>query len=162
MYDRVRPAARVDASKAEDRLTRGQLRTLSTAAIVAMVIIILAATLRPNETAETFAAATGNDICLFGVPCTVMHGVIFAPLGVAMAARYASSDAARRSPRRVLLMMVLALWVFAAGDELVQERWIEGRDGELADWAADLLGAIVGLLAGGFLLRLLFKRPQRS
>ena len=58
--------------------------------------------------------------------------------------------------------MLLALWVFAAGDELAQERWIEGRDGELADWAADLIGALVGLLAGGFLLRLLIERPRRS
>lgn len=127
-----------------------------------MVIIILIATLRPIEAAETLNTATRSDTCFFSVPCIVMHGVIFAPLGVAMAVRYASSDAARRSPRRILLMMVLALWVFAAGDELVQERWIEGRDGQLADWAADLLGALVGLLAGGFLLRLLIERPRRS
>lgn len=90
--------------------------------------------------------------CRFGAPCAAGHFALFALLGAASAVRFAVSEAARRSPRRSLAMVVLALWLFAAAGELAQGA-VEGRDSDLADWAADMAGALTGLFLGGALLR---------
>jgi VanZ family protein len=50
-------------------------------------------------------------------------------------------------------MLFLAFWIFAATTEIAQGK--VGRAPSLADWAADMAGAITGLVAGGFALRLL-------
>ena len=60
---------------------------------------------------------------------------------------------ARQSPRRALAMLLLALWIFAASTEIGQS-YID-REPSLADWGADMAGAVVGLFAGSVLLRLL-------
>lgn len=54
-------------------------------------------------------------------------------------------------------MVVLAIWLFAASDELAQG-WVEGRSPELIDWVADMLGAVTGLVAGSAGLRWLLER----
>lgn len=111
---------------------------------------ILLATLTPITGAE--------HGCPFGLPCLAWHFGLFAALGVAIAARYATSEAARRSPRRVLGMVVLVIWLFAAASEMAQG-WVDGRDPQLVDWVANMAGAIVGLLLGSAALRwLLFER----
>ena len=51
----------------------------------------------------------------------------------------------------VLAMAVLAVWIFAALDELAQGR--VGRSAELSDWFADMLGAMLGIAGGSFALR---------
>lgn len=129
-------------------LSHSQLRALSTVSIAAVVAAILIATLTPLGISDE-----PGDSCSFGLPCATGHFVLFGALGVAIAGRYATSDAARRSPRRVLLMTLLAVWVFAAADELAQEWWVDGRGGQLTDWLADMAGVLGGILAGGFLLR---------
>ncbi len=129
-------------------LSHSQLRALSTVSIAALVAAILITTLTPLGTSDE-----PGDICSFGLPCVIGHFVLFGALGVAIAGRYATSDAARRSPRRVLLMTLLAVWVFAAADELAQEWWVDGRGGQLTDWLADMAGVLGGIPAGGFLLR---------
>jgi VanZ family protein len=83
----------------------------------------------------------------------VGHFGIFALLGVALAGVFATSQMARRSPRRSLIMLLLVLWIFAAITEIGQS-YID-REASLADWGADMAGAVVGLLGGGVLLRLL-------
>ena len=120
--------------------------------IVLAVALILAATLRPIG-GEPGAGGPG---CL-GIPCTAGHLVAFALLGVPLALRFATSAVARRSPRRALAMLVLAIWLFAASTELAQGQ-IEGRDPDVRDWAADMLGAALGLAAGSVGLRWLFDR----
>ena len=125
-------------------MARAQLRGLAGAAIVVTVAAILWLTLTPG--------GGGDGGCPLGLPCAAGHFLLFAILGVALTARYAASDAARRSPRRVLLMMVLAVWIFAAADELAQTP-IEHRSAELVDWLADMAGAITGMLLGSVILR---------
>ena len=76
-----------------------------------------------------------------------------------VALRYATSRAAARSPVRVLLMVILALWIFAALDELAQG-WIDGREPSLQDWLADMAGALIGLAVGSVLLRIALRRSR--
>jgi Kef-type K+ transport system membrane component KefB len=134
-------------------ISRRQLRRLSAAALVATVAVILLTTLTPIGAGDS--RETGG--CALGLPCAVGHFVLFGALGVAIAGRYAVSAAAARSPRRALAMALLAVWLFAAADELAQTWWVEGRDGEFVDWAADMAGAIVGLALAGPVLRVLVR-----
>ena len=99
----------------------------------------------------TLTPVAEGAVSTAGLSRTAGHVALFAVLGVAVAARYASSDAARRAPVRVLAMAVLAVWIFAALDELAQER--VGRSAQLSDWFADMLGAMLGITAGSFALR---------
>ena len=123
------------------------LRRLSTGAVAAVAAVILYETLTPAG-----EGASAARECRFGAPCAAGHFALFALLGAAAAVRFAVSEAARRSPRRALAMVVLALWVFAAASELGQGP-VAGRDPDLADWAADMAGALTGLFLGGALLR---------
>ena len=115
--------------------------------LAALLIVLL--TLTP--------LGTTDGGCAFTLPCVLGHFVVFLVLGVAAAGLYATAAAARRSPRRVLLMIVLAIWLFAALDEFAQEAVI-GRGAQFGDWLADMLGALSGLIAGSFLLRRLVRR----
>ena len=83
----------------------------------------------------------------------VGHFGVFGLLGVALAGVFATSSLARQSPRRALVMLLLVLWIFAAITEIGQS-YID-REPSLADWGADMAGAVVGLLAGSAVLRLL-------
>jgi VanZ family protein len=117
------------------------------------VLAILALTLT-RLGAGPRGAAPG--ICLFGLPCWLGHLATFTVLGVALAGWYATSDGAARSPQRVLVMLLLALWLFGALDELAQSQ--VGRDPEFGDWGMDMAGALLGLLGGGALLRAIVRQ----
>lgn len=67
------------------------------------------------------------------------------------------------SPRTRTDLLAALAWmtVFGLLDE-VHQRWIPGRDASIADWAADFLGATVGLLVANHLLSLAPKRPDLS
>ncbi len=129
------------------RLDIALWRRLSTGAIAVTAAVILYETLTPAG-----EGASAARECRFGAPCAAGHFALFALLGAAAAVRFAVSEAARRSPRRSLAMVVLALWLFAAAGELAQGA-IDGRDSDLADWAVDMAGALTGLFLGGALLR---------
>ncbi|MCC6237981.1 MAG: VanZ family protein [Dehalococcoidia bacterium] len=122
------------------------LRRLAALGAVGTVVAILASTLTP--------LAIDENGCAFGVPCTLGHAIAFGALGLTLSGLYVTSSFARRNPRRALVMLLLAIWIFASITELAQAE--VGRDPSLGDWAADMLGAIGGLLLGGFLLRFLF------
>lgn len=94
--------------------------------------------------------------CAFGIPCTAAHFLAFGALGFTLAGVYATSRMARVAPRRALAMVFLAVWIFAAVDELAQAA--VGRDASLGDWIADMTGAMAGLFLGGFVLRALVPR----
>lgn len=119
-----------------------RLSMLATAASIAAITVMM---LTPF--------AIEGDRCSLGVPCGLGHALAFAMLGVALAGVFVSSRFARRSPRRALAMLLLAIWIFAALTELAQAE--VGRDASLADWAWDMGGALAGLIMGGFVLRLL-------
>jgi hypothetical protein len=124
------------------------LRWFSQAATLASAAAILVLTLAPLP----FNGAS----CLLGIPCDAGHFLTFGVLGVSLAGVFVTSAFARRSPRRALSMMLLGVWIFAAATEIAQGE--VGRDPSLADWGADMAGAVAGLLGGGFALRLLLGR----
>lgn len=82
--------------------------------------------------------------------------VLFAALGAAIAGRYAASDAARHSPRRILLMTVLVVWLFVAAGELAQD-YVHGHGTKFVDWMIGMIGVIVGIFTGSMLLRIFLK-----
>jgi hypothetical protein len=133
-------------------LRRSTLHRWSLVGIPLSVAIILLLTLTPLGEGP---ANTLGDLCTFSLPCKLGHAVTFAALGFAAGAWYASSEAARRAPRRTLVAIVLAIWILAALDEQAQE--FVGRNAELSDWLVDMAGAIAGLLGGSALLRLLLR-----
>lgn len=143
----ARPGAA--ACGTERALSPSQLRNWSGFAVVVAMAGILIATLTPLD-----GTAAG---CPLGVPCLAWHAALFGLLGVAAAMRYATSEAARRSPRRVLGMVVLAMWVLAAGTEIGQG-WVTGRDPQLIDWVADMAGALAGLFLGSAAMRWVLAR----
>lgn len=130
------------------------LRRAAGPGVVASIVVILALTLTQLGAGPR---GTPPGFCTFGISCAVGHFATFVLLGVALAAWFATSRAARRSPRRVLAMLILAIWLFAALDELAQNE--VGRDAELDDWLVDMAGALVGLFGGSALLRAVLRRP---
>lgn len=127
-----------------------QLSWLGTATSMALILVL---TLTPvGVGVGAGAEGVGGEGCALGLPCVLGHAVVFSPLGVSLAGVFVTSGFARRSPRRALSMLFLALWIFAALTELAQAE--VGRDPSLGDWVADMIGAIVGLVAGGFALRM--------
>ena len=132
-------------------VTRDVLSAWASLGVLLAAALILIATLAP--------LGSGLPGCPLGMPCAAWHVLLFALLGVPVALRYATSRAAARSPLRVLLMVVLVLWIFAALDEFAQG-WVNGREPSLEDWIADMAGALLGLAAGSLLLRLLLGRSR--
>ena len=132
-------------------MTRDVLSAWASLGVLLTVALILIATLAP--------LGGGLSGCPLGMPCWAWHVLLFALLGVPVALRYATSRAAVRSPVRVLLMVLLGLWLFAALDELAQN-WIDGREPALEDWIADMAGALIGLAVGSLLLRLALGRSR--
>ncbi|MYI83016.1 MAG: hypothetical protein F4056_06905 [Chloroflexi bacterium] len=132
-------------------MTREVLSAWASLGVLVVGALILVVTLLPP--------GSGVPGCPLGMPCAVWHGLLFALLGVPVALRYATSRAAARSPVRVLLMVILALWIFAALDELAQG-WIDGREPSLEDWLADMAGALIGLAVGSVLLRFALRRSR--
>jgi VanZ family protein len=53
------------------------------------------------------------------------------------------------------LWIPILVWCFVLGGglEVVQHNWVEGRSGDAIDLMADMLGAVVGLLAIRFILK---------
>ena len=143
-------------------LTRDVLAAWASLGVLLAAALILLATLTPPGAGGLGASAGGGGPhCPFGLHCAIWHMLLFALLGVPVALRYAASRAAARAPLRVLLMVVLALWVFAALDELAQG-WVPGRQPSLADWFADMGGALIGMALGSAAFRLLIARYARG
>ena len=132
-------------------MTREVLSAWASLGVLLAGALILVATLAP--------AGSGLSGCPLGMPCAAWHVLFFALLGAPLALRYATSRAAARSPLRVLLMVLLAVWIFAALTELAQG-WVDGREPSLGDWIADMAGALIGLAAGSLLLRLALGRSR--
>ena len=138
--DRVPPQRR--RVKPEQPTVGRTLRRVSLALALLTAGAILVLTLMPRSPGAA---------CVAGLPCAVGHLALFAVLGASLSGWYATSAYARRSPARTLLMLVLALWIFAAADELAQP--YVGRVADLDDWMLDMVGALIGLFGGGAALR---------
>lgn len=145
-------------------MTRESLRFWSNVALTALVAAILIATLSPYG-----SAGAGGELFRrldrwewsFGLAPVLVHFTLFGAFGVALAARFASSDYARESPRRALLMVLLMLWVFAASTEFAQG-WSETREARLGDWLADMTGGLLGFFGGSLILRQILRPAPTS
>ena len=127
-----------------------RMRGLARLAVLATLAAVLGATLTPLE-------GVGSPL---GLPAEAWHAVLFAALGASLALAYATSAAARRSPRRVLLMALLAIWLLASMTELLQES-VPGRQPQLSDWVADVAGGALGFLLAGPVIRMALARRER-
>lgn len=130
-----------------EMVTRERLRRLGQVGTVAAAGVTLYLTLAPDPPDSPLEAWQS-------------HFLMFAVLGAAASLWYATSDTARRSPRRSLLMVLLGLWIFAAATEIGQGA-IAGREPSLADWFANMGGALAGLFGGSVLWRLILERRLR-
>lgn len=84
----------------------------------------------------------------------IVHVAMYGILGFLVARALA------RPRTRVDQLAALAwMTVFALLDE-VHQHWIPGREASAADWAADLLGAAVGLVLANHLLSSARERPD--
>jgi len=124
-----------------------RLRAISRAAVAVSAAVTLALTLAPGGWIDSPPA----------IPDGAAHAVVFAVFGASLALAYATSGTARRSPRRALVMVLLAIWLVAASTELLQER-IPGRQPGFADWAANVTGGVLGFLLAGPVLRAVLRR----
>jgi len=73
----------------------------------------------------------------------LVHGVLYLVLGWLVGAAVC---AAGRCTARAGLVLVGVVAAFAALDE-VHQAWVPGRDSTVGDWAADVVGATIGLAA---------------
>lgn len=87
----------------------------------------------------------------------VGHAVLFALLGAVVSLWYATSAAARRAPRRTLVMTMLGLWLFGGLTELAQELTAT-RSAELSDLFFDVVGAFIGFFGGALVWRFVLTR----
>ena len=100
---------------------------------VAWAVIILVLTSLPMP-AITAPAGTDKGV----------HWLLYLVLGF-LSIRALLSQ--RTAPVWQLLVLIVALLAFGAGDELHQ-RYIPGRTADTKDWAADAAGSVVGVVAG--------------
>ena len=84
----------------------------------------------------------------------LVHGVLYLVLGWLVGAAVC---AAGRRTFWAWAIALLALFVFALVDE-VHQMWLPGRVASLGDWAADVIGATIGLTAG----MILWKSPPTA
>ena len=153
-------------------MNRRTLRRLAQVATAASAALILYLTLSPapprlgtvphfTTARDTPAAAARPPVWTDDEEDAAGHATLFAVMGAAAALWYATSDRASRSPRRTLLMVMLALWLFGGMTEVAQGLFTTTRTPQLSDLAFDVLGAFTGFLGGSAVLRLLFSRIAR-
>ena len=120
-------------------MDRRALRRLAQAATALVALVILYATLTPSPDRPPWLSDSAA------------HALLFAGLGVPAALWYATSEGVRRSPRRLLAMAILALWLFGGLTEAAQGQF--GREPAFSDWFFDVMGAVAGFVGGGALWR---------
>jgi VanZ family protein len=131
-------------------VTDRRLHALARVGVLGMFAAVLVATLVP----------LGDLRLPLGLPAEAWHAILFAALGASLALAYATSAAARRSPRRLLLMALLAIWLLASATELLQDS-VPGRQPQLSDWVADVVGGVMGFLLAGPAIRVILRRWSR-
>ena len=145
-------------------MRREQLRAWSTIGILALLVIILVATLSPYGSAGaggSLFARIDNWQYSFGMAPIAVHVTLFALFGFMLAIRYASSDVALRSPVRAMFMALLLIWLLGGVTE-----WAQGfsptREPKFGDWVADMLGGSFGFFAGSIVARWVLNRFEQA
>jgi VanZ family protein len=57
-------------------------------------------------------------------------------------------------------MALLAIWLLASATELLQDS-VPGRQPQLSDWVADVVGGVMGFLLAGPAIRVILRRWSR-
>lgn len=104
--------------------------------VAAWAALILIATTVPLTDIASRAAVPWLD--------KLVHGTLYLTLGWLVGAALCATGRRSVGARASAL---LALSVFALLDE-VHQRWLPGRVASLDDWAADVIGATIGLAVG--------------
>lgn len=131
------------------------MRRVAASLVTVLVLAILLFTLSPSGSLTSGSRLIDAIADIRGTAeqaSWLLHAALFALLGAALSLWFASTDTARGAPRRTLLAMLLAVWLFAAADELAQG-FVEGREASLGDWIADMAGFLAGFLLAPSLLR---------
>ena len=113
-------------------------------ALWAALILVLTSIPNPNV----------GDIGIPGAD-KLFHGGLYLVLGFLLA-RATASEPGHRASAPHLVTLFIAVALFGAADEWHQ-RWIPGRSPELPDWAADIFGALLGIVAAR--IRLIRREP---
>jgi VanZ family protein len=98
---------------------------------------------------------SGYDTCLGGIQCEDGHALAFVALGASISVGVLAGRRGWQAARLSLSVLIL-LMLFAMLDELAQG-WT-GRDASVDDWLADVSGALLGIVAGSQLARLLVQK----
>jgi FtsH-binding integral membrane protein len=122
-------------------MSRSQVEFLASLALLCVVAGILIAVLLP---AGNLGASEGRLRSLSEAQSWLVHGALFATLGLTVGFRLAASEPTRFTLRWVVTAAVLVV-VFATLSELAQLR-VDGRNAAFGDWVADLVGTASGLL----------------
>jgi len=161
-------------------MTTPTIRRIAQVATLLVAIVILYVTLTPEPphwgtfmASATATPATPGALAPSLSPPpgwtleeeeAVGHALLFALLGLFVSLWYATSAAARRSPQRTLIMVMLGMWLFGGLTEWAQSL-TPTRSAQLSDLVFDVLGAFVGFLGGSVIWRLLLTRtlnPRKS
>jgi VanZ family protein len=112
-------------------------------AVIAMLVVIFALSSIPNFAEPRHYAIPYDKVAHFGE---------YAMLGFALAGSL-RRDAARPLPLVALLIASAAFGsLYGASDEFHQ-RFVHGRDPDVHDWFADIIGSAAGAIASAVLLR---------
>ena len=121
-------------------MTRSQVATLSTFAVVALLAAIVLIVLSPSGSlfagGERFRHLRQEESWL-------IHAAMFGAFGAAIGTRLAAPLPSLLRPGWVLAVLV-TIAVFAAVSELAQLE-VPSRGASLGDWVADMTGAAAGL-----------------
>lgn len=122
-------------------MSRAQVELLTSLALLCVVAGILIAVLLP---AGNLGASEGRLRSLSEEQSWLVHGALFASLGLTVGLRLAASAPSRLTPEWMVTAALLIV-VFATLSEFAQLR-VDGRNAALGDWVADLVGTASGLL----------------
>lgn len=122
-------------------MSRSQVELLASLALFGVVAGILVAVLLP---AGSLGASEGRLRSLSEEQSWLVHGALFATLGLTVGLRLAASDPSRLTPSWVVASVLLIV-VFATLSEIAQLQ-VAGRNAALGDWVADLTGTALGLI----------------
>jgi hypothetical protein len=133
--------------------------------LVVGIILMLTLFVSPGEgdalsrllpgTLPVIGSESGYDACVGGIPCEDGHAFAFIALGASLSLGVLAGSRGWRAALRAAAALALIM-LFATADEVAQH-WA-GRDASLDDWLADVSGALLGIVMGSQLARLLVQR----
>ncbi len=92
-------------------------------------------------------------VASFSINDKLAHFALYAALGFVVVWESARATPKQKKQRYLLLLFFLILAFFGGVIEIVQEKFLRSRSGELLDWLADILGLLAGFGLGKLIFR---------